>query len=904
MAELLVVVDSEAKALFMKEYYSDRAACVICTGPLFATSHQPSAGSPTELLFQFEGLPSGQQTLDALRDFQDKEILLALDDNAFANYLSWQISRYVTQVGGRAGAVKRLSVQAFCHENMTASLRVAWPLEAMSGLSFYSGQLFDDCLAHHLDRLIGTDHGPGNLPLRKNSLTTLFLLAEREHDQAPLPVLPKWQLQVSLAATVNEPSFTAYLSTGMDLAADGLISNEAKARSLKNQFWQMQFLADTQSRSPMLIAAPEPYRLAELLHDALLLLDLDLLPAMGIIRKLFHGVPVDGRTSGLISSPVRHQRGLNRAQEPGPETLPQEMIHALRQQVVTLYGEVSLAEGSPLTAGVIIPVRAELSSADLAEGLSQAEAALYELIRQRALASQMHPAVGDTITIDFLAGKENIFQAHFQELSNPGFLQTAPLELAKFQPPIPLEAITAGQIFRPLKVECEPLSKGGQGPESYTIKTLFDALAEFSIDPDLSAITMLDSLIQLGYATLSKQGHLKAAENTIKVVSILDRAFPRMQGINLAAYLEQTINEAVSARKGLPFALKQFDQTLMLHGKTLVKAKITATKVQPRTRTSSTIIKQTLASAEVISPTPAREEDAAGPTSQTLPTPTSPQILPVQPPTPAEPKPSQEQPAIASPSREDLTAPRLSEGWTDHPPAGVAPESEIKEAASRIKAAPGSVLPEEEAEDLPDDLHKVFADAWEGAASSADITETATSLAPDGVPITEEGSATGQNRTCPACGKAMCLQEDRFGTFWKCAGFPACRYSEATNVPAADLICPLCRHGLTMKQTPTGKNFYVCGYQDCSFMSWSIPHHLPCGLCDSPYLVEKTVLGVPQLRCPRAGCPYGQPRSEENQETSPAAMVKATKKVLVRRVTPGTASGGGTRTVKIVRRRP
>jgi hypothetical protein len=106
------------------------------------------------------------------------------------------------------------------------------------------------------------------------------------------------------------------------------------------------------------------------------------------------------------------------------------------------------------------------------------------------------------------------------------------------------------------------------------------------------------------------------------------------------------------------------------------------------------------------------------------------------------------------------------------------------------------------------------------------------------------------------------------------------------------------------KHTPTGKIFYVCPEQDCEFMAWSRPHPIACQVCDSPFLVEKKNLeGRSILRCPRAGCTYTLPLSGSGGEGEPAsAPVK--KKVLVRRVAPGSGgSGGTTRKVRIVRRK-
>ncbi|MDD5759634.1 MAG: DNA topoisomerase [Desulfobulbaceae bacterium] len=824
MTEFLVVVDSAAKADFMREYFAERAECVICSGPLFTMSQQVSPGAPSGVLFHFEGLPTGQQCLDALQRFQNKDVLLALDSDNLSEFLCWQISNYVAQIGGKADRVKRLIVHAFDKKNMAKALQSASTVGTTLGLAFYSRLLFDNCLARHLVKLIGTAQGPGNLPLKKNSLTALFLLAERAHEHSQTLRAPAWQIHLNLATPPGK-TFTIMLGKGSDLTSSNLPVEEAQAKTLRDRLAQTPCKVIAKNQSPLTIPAPEPYQLPELLGDASLQLGLTPLLTMGIVRKLYHGVTIAGQTHGFITSP-----------QPGSEPLSPEMIAALRQQVASMFGAAAVNNDHTATLGMIIPARPELCGSDIKASLSPHEIALYDLIRLRAISSQMRPAVGRTTTIDFLAGEETSLYAHLHDLSDPGFLQTNPDEIGKWQTPIPVAEIAEGQEFMPSKATYTAFMQSSEDTAPYTIRSLLEELSDFSIAADFSTITMIDNLITSGYATLSTEGHLEAADNTTKVVGILDRAFPRMQRIHLAAYIEQTINEATSARKDLPFALTQFDQTLALHGQTLLKAK-TSSRVQPRVKTSSTIIKQTTAPQQSSStPPPVRNEAA---TTEEQPPP---------PQTPAPPAPEHDQTPLP-----------VAEFVPDEVPLSsdeTAPESESFSAST---SAPPAENEQQTDFFADDDLQQAFAEALKGSSASppgppADTPAEAPPTAEDTTPRTDDGIA-----------------------------------------------CPLCGHYLRPQQTPTGKSFYACKHGNCQFMSWSIPHDLACGLCDSPYLVEKTVQGISLLRCPRAGCPYERPLSAENPSTS--ATVSTPPKKIVRRVAAGVTPSTIGKKVRIVRRR-
>lgn len=899
MAKMLIVADTAAKAEFMKEYYGDDAECLVCNWPLFRTSHHALSSDSPGLTFQFDGVPGREETLTALGAHLGQEILVVLDDMAKADYLAWQISGYLVQIGGPPDTVKQLSPTAFTAEGMDRANATARAVDPRQGVAYYEHLLFDECLARHLVRLIGTDRGPGNLPLRHPSLTTLFLLAERERELVMFQPVAKWQVQAEVSA--NGQIFTALLAKGLDLPADGLIRDEAKARSIRNQVSTLPLVVDTIQRSPLTIAPPQPYLLAELVHDAMVVLGLNPAATMSMIKKLFHGIPLAGGRRGLITSYA-----------PETEAPTEAMVMALRRQVADLYGTKAPAtEETLLPAGTIIPLCPEPSNAELAERMGEKEAALYELIRRRALASQMRPAVGETITVDLKAGKKNIFQAHFHELPEPGFLQGDPEALARMRGPCPLPALEAGQEFRPLSVLCHQLPGASLIAERYTVDTLFAALADFSIAADPATLAMLDAMIAAGYITFSLQGAIHGANSAAQVVTLLNRAFPRMQGINLSAYIEQTISEVISGRKELAFALKQFDQTLMLHGKILVKAKISTAKIQPRARTSSTIIKQTAPPQEAARPSepeqpaPVTAEDArhgaeAG-MEESIPVPTAPPATRPDRESADREAMTEETPPCTPIADEDQgqPTPLADTGAGDQQGPDGPPATEVIDSASE---------PEDHGDEpWPAELEKVFAEALSEAAPAED--EPPAMAAPQAPPPASAPTPPGQSaqeRVCPTCGRPMILKEDPFGPFWGCSGFPGCRYSEAITGPEQSLACPLCGQGLSRKQTPTGKSFYVCTHSDCQFMSWSIPHYLPCGLCDSPFLVEKTVRGVSRLHCPRAGCPYEQPLPGSGAEAPPSTTPgggPVKKKVLVRRAVPGSTPATGTKKVRIVRRK-
>jgi ssDNA-binding Zn-finger/Zn-ribbon topoisomerase 1 len=74
------------------------------------------------------------------------------------------------------------------------------------------------------------------------------------------------------------------------------------------------------------------------------------------------------------------------------------------------------------------------------------------------------------------------------------------------------------------------------------------------------------------------------------------------------------------------------------------------------------------------------------------------------------------------------------------------------------------------------------------------------------------------------------------------------------------LQCPLCKQSkVQAEQTSMGKTFYRCLTENCNFISWGKPYHIPCPQCNNPFLVETSdKTGKTILKCPRSTCIYRQ----------------------------------------------
>jgi len=113
---------------------------------------------------------------------------------------------------------------------------------------------------------------------------------------------------------------------------------------------------------------------------------------------------------------------------------------------------------------------------------------------------------------------------------------------------------------------------------------------------------------------------------------------------------------------------------------------------------------------------------------------------------------------------------------------------------------------------------------------------------------------------CPKCGKPLLQRDGQYGEFIACSGYPKCKYvkQELLDVP-----CPKCGSEVAVRKTKRNTTFYGCTrYPKCDFTSNQLLVNETCPKCDSAYLVEVSNDKGTYLVCPnnRESLPKRRPR--------------------------------------------
>jgi len=206
---------------------------------------------------------------------------------------------------------------------------------------------------------------------------------------------------------------------------------------------------------------------------------------------------------------------------------------------------------------------------------------LYNLIWQRALASQMTSAVFDAKKIDIEAlprrqtGDKYEFRATGQTLKFDGFLRVYPIKTEETI----LPELKKNEILKLIKLI--PLRHFTKPPSPYTEATLVKALEEHGIGRPSTYAPTLDTIQKRNYV-IKKIRYLHPTDIGILVNNLLVEHFPKIVDIKFTAQMEEDLDKIAHGKtKWVPVIEKfytPFDKNLKQKDMEIDKKQITEEK--------------------------------------------------------------------------------------------------------------------------------------------------------------------------------------------------------------------------------------------------------------------------------------------------------------------------------------
>jgi DNA topoisomerase I len=813
MEKALMIVESPTKVRTIKKYLGPGFEVKASLGHI-KDLPQNLLGVDIEHNFkpEFQIISGKSKILKELKQAAQKvhHVYLAPDPDREGEAIAWHLAE---ELAGKGKEFHRV----LFHELSPKAIQ-----EALSHPEQLNEQRFQSQLARRiLDRLVGYQISPLLWDKVKRGLSAgrvqsvaVRLICDREREIQAFVSKEYWSITALLQADLP-PDFEARLIKGQGKAVK--VVNEEQAlmivdRLSKERFQVVKVDKKERKRNPL-----PPFTTSQMQQEAFRKLRFPAKKTMFLAQKLYEGVEVGDE--GLV--------GLITYMRTDSTRVSQEALTAVRHYIQDKYGQ-EYVPGKPHfytnkksaqdAHEAIRPTSMNLSPQALTAHLDKDLLALYRLIWNRFVASQMKAAVYDQTSVDIQAG-DYLLRATGSILRFPGF--TTVYEVGKDivasedeeeEKKGQLPDLKIDQILTLLQIT--PRQHFTQPPGRYTEATLVKELEEKGIGRPSTYAAIISTIQDKEYVKKEKF-FFQPTELGFLVNDLLVKNFPDILDVQFTALMENNLDQIEEGKMEWTKVLQDFYQPF---AKTLASARANMKQVRGNG------VKTDIACSACGKPMTIRI--------------------------------GKNGPFLACSAY----------------PACKQTQNFIRDEKGKIQPVSPEAPPTADSEKQCPQCGKPmvvrqgrFGAFW-ACSGYPECKETQ--------PFLPEGQAPDvspkvvSDQVCPKCGGPMLVKKNRFGgTFLACEKYPKCKGAlpVTTEFPCPNPGCT----GMLVSRVARkkGLKFFGCSrYPECKFMVWGKPVKEPCPKCGAPFLVEKTTKKEGTVwSCANKECGYQQEKGAETE---------------------------------------
>ena len=546
MSKNLVIVESPAKAKTIKKYLGPDFEVMASYGHV--RDLVPKDGAvDTEHGFamKYQLIDKNEKHVRAIIAALKKadSLYLATDPDREGEAIAWHLCEHLQEKGVlKDKPVKRVVFYEITKREVAKA--IAEPREVAADLvnAQQARRALDYLVGFNLSPLLLRKVQPGLSAGRVQS-PALRLICERELEIRAFEPREYWSIEAKLEK--DQQGFTAKLAQyGGDKVEQFSFTNAEQARQVHSTLTAAangQLSIDKVDKKQRRRNPSPPFTTSTLQQDANRKLGFSASRTMRTAQQLYEGIEIDGESAGLIT----YMRTDSVA-------LAQDAVTEIREVIGSQFGAQAVPDEPKVYKSKsknaqeahesIRPSSAARVPRAIAKYLSPDQAKLYELIWKRAVASQMVPAVYDTVTAHLGAGAGNVFRANGSILVDPGFLaaysistdtpsdddddkRLPPLEVGQR---VKLDDILTDQHFT------EP-------PPRFTEASLVKTLEEFDIGRPSTYASIISVLVARQYVQMQGKAFVPTDVGMI-VNRFLTEHFTRYVDYEFTARLEDDLD--------------------------------------------------------------------------------------------------------------------------------------------------------------------------------------------------------------------------------------------------------------------------------------------------------------------------------------------------------------------------
>jgi DNA topoisomerase-1 len=543
----IVVVESPAKAKTINKYLGPGFEVLASFGHIRDLPAKDGSVDPEHdfrMIWEVDA-KSNQRINDIARALKGADkLILATDPDREGEAISWHVLEVLKEKKALKGQpVERVVFNAITKQSI---------LEAMKHPRAIDTALVDAYLARRaLDYLVGFTLSPvlwRKLPGARSAgrvqSVALRLVCDRELEIERFVAREYWSIVARLATPRNEV-FEARL-----VGADGKkitrldIGSGAEAEGFTRDLETAAFRIVSVEAKPARRNPPPPFTTSTMQQEASRKLGFSPAHTMRLAQRLYEGIDIGGETVGLIT--YMRTDGIDMAPE---------AITAVRGMIGKQYGKEYVpdaprqyqnkSKNAQEAHEAVRPTDPDRLPASVAKTLDRDQARLYELIWNRAVASQMQSAELERTTVDIAAevGARNLeLRATGQVVKFDGFLtlyQEGFDEPAEDDESRRLPAMSEGEALA--KQAINSTQHFTEPPPRYSEASLVKRMEELGIGRPSTYAAILQVLQDRGYVRIEKKRLMPEDKGRV-VVGFLESFFQRYVEYDFTANLEEQLD--------------------------------------------------------------------------------------------------------------------------------------------------------------------------------------------------------------------------------------------------------------------------------------------------------------------------------------------------------------------------
>jgi DNA topoisomerase I len=422
-----------------------------------------------------------------------------------------------------------------------------------------------------LDRLVGYNLSPllwekvqRGLSAGRVQSVAVGLIVDREREIEAFRPEEYWSLHARLRAE-RPPEFVATLKEiGEEKAS---LPDEATTRAVMGRLEGAHYVVRTVTRGERRRFPAPPFITSTLQQEAGRKLGFWAKKTMTIAQQLYEGIDVDGEGPvGLITYMRTDSVQVSReAQEEARGVISQRFGGEYLPDSPPVYRSRGRAQEAH---EAIRPAEVARDPRRLARHLTKDQLALYRLIWERFTASQMQPAIYDTVAADIVATGGDaasdpiaLFRAQGQSVRFKGFMavyveshedeSAADDDVESAIPPL-----AEGEALETLGLE--PKQHFTQPPPRFTEASLVKALEELGVGRPSTYASILGTIInERGYVRRERRT-LFPTELGVEVTDLLKPFFPEIMDVEFTAQMEDSLDRIEEGDRPWVDTIKEF----------------------------------------------------------------------------------------------------------------------------------------------------------------------------------------------------------------------------------------------------------------------------------------------------------------------------------------------------------